>query len=186
MDVGVRLVRRASEKTADFLRGHVGDYLGCLVEVVINVGYVVCLHHRHHHFFVDGERNKHFCAFHYGGPVLVADGVAEFYGVTDNFLGRERGEFAEVDFKHGVESQAEHYHFFLVGFEIHDVAVGNLALAAQGYGVFDAEVACGEETAFLGCPLVEDDRLNGKAFGLSRPFGRVDISSYFTKNSHGG
>ena len=73
------LVRCSSEETADLVGSEIWYYVCSGLELVSYALYMVSLHYAKHNFLIDSEGNIYFRSFHHCGPVLIADGVSEFY-----------------------------------------------------------------------------------------------------------
>ncbi len=146
-----------SEEAANLVRCHIWDHLCALMESVFDIVDVVGLHNAQHHLPVDRQWHVYLSAFHHGGPMLVADSMTEFYRDAYDLFGSLTLELREVDLKHGIQTQTQHNHLFLVRIIVDHVAVYNLRLALECHGIFVAMVALGEETALLRSPLVKND-----------------------------
>lgn len=84
MGVRMAFVARTTEQSPDFVRREIRYDFHTLLKLVSYTLDVMGLHYRQHYFLVNRQGHIHFSTFDHSGPVLVADGVAEFNGHADN------------------------------------------------------------------------------------------------------
>ncbi len=177
-------VRGSAEEGAYLVRRHIWDYLLTLFKLICDIVDIVSLHNAQHHLSVDGERHIHLSALHHGRPVLVAYGMAEFYGDTDYLVGGLALELRQVYHEYGIEIEPQHNGLVGCRIKIKDIAVGDLRLAFQSHGIFYAGIALGEETAFLSGPLIEEYRFYLRVMKLVMPLVVVYVADDFCENFH--
>ena len=79
----------AAEEPPRLVRGEVGHDLAARHELVADALEAMRVHDRGHHLAVDGERHVHAVALDEGGPVLVAERVAELDAGAQGDVGRD-------------------------------------------------------------------------------------------------
>lgn len=87
---------------------------------------IVGFHDTQHDLAVDSKRNVDFCTFDYGGPMLVAYGVAEFDSCSDYSVGVLTGNAFEIYYQYRIEIETKYYGMVAVGVVGNDVAIDNL------------------------------------------------------------
>ncbi len=178
--VGMALMSRTSEKTADLMGGKIWYNLHPFLELIRDSLEIVCLHYGKHHLFVDSERHIYLRAFHHGRPVLVSDGMSQFHTPADDGLMVFVGERVKVNHKHRAELYAEHNGFARFRIVIDNVAVGNLCVPPQCDGVFRPACSLCQEPALLCRPLVEEYIVYFRIFEFGFPFGiTVHVAEHF-------
>jgi hypothetical protein len=165
----VALVACAAEETAYLMRREIGDNLQTLLELVAYAFEMMSLHHGEHNLLVDSERHIYLGALHYGGPVLVADGVTKFHRTTEHCLGILLKKSTEVDDQHRAKLHAEHDSLLCLGIVGYDIAVNDLSVAFESHGILIILETLAEETAFLCSPLVEDNIIHITILDFVRP-----------------
>ena len=176
---------RSAEQAAYLVGRQVGDDFFAGAEGVVDVFDPVGAHDAFHHFLVHRERHHHPAALDHGGPVLVADGMSQFEGYVDDLFGRFAGQGGQVGDQHLVEPDAQHHHAPVGGVVFKDVAVEQLRVAFERYGIFGLAVARGGKTAFLRRPLVELDGFDVGVFRAGGPFGVAEVADDGMVDFHG-
>lgn len=182
--MGMAFMGGAAKQPAHFVGREIRDYVVARLEFVCYALDIVGFHYAQHHFFVDGKRHIHLRAFHDGGPVLVADRMAEFHRDAYDVVGQSGREGAHVDDKDIAEVEAHYGRPAVLGIVIYDVAVSHATSALKSYGIFVVMVAFGEETAFLSRPLVEEHIFHMEVGETLRPLGRMYVPVYFCDDFH--
>ncbi len=115
-----------------------------------NVREVMGVHDRIHDQPVDREGDVDEAVLHHGGPVLVAEGVAELHAAFNELLGRQFPQIAQIDDEHVAQIDvADHGPVFAVVPEQYvAVAQEGVAIQRNGYGEISLRYMF-QETLFL-------------------------------------
>ena len=113
----------SSEESADLVGRKIWYYVCARLEFISDALDMVRLHHAEHYLLVDSERDIYLRSFHYCGPVLVADGVPEFYADAHYVERVLVFDAAEVDHEHVAEVKTQDGSIIVFGIEVYDVAV---------------------------------------------------------------
>lgn len=146
MLMAVAFMSGTSKEPACLMRSEERYHVKPVLKLESNAWNVVCFKHTEHHLFVDRERHIYFSALHYGGPVLIADGMAKFKGDPDDCVMILIGYASKIHYQHRAQFEAEHNSFLILLIVVNDVAVHYVSVACKRDGIFRPADAFGKKS----------------------------------------
>ncbi len=176
------LLGAGTKEAANLVGREVGNHLTPLFKVVVQLLEAVALKHAAHHLLVHDLRQTDAPLLHYGGPMLIADGVAQLKEGAKLLGVGQLLQLFKLDNEHATRLYADNECFAPLGIEVQNIPIAQPYIALQSDGHTLAPLALGHKAASLGTPCIELQVVGlqcGQALG---PGVVVAVANYPTNN----